>query len=120
MPSFLHEALVLLLANRAGYRWLAEYFGKLAERDWHTSNEIGADPDDHQHLWLNASPFNPKVSDRMELRLGVLTSENRRAVKKKYNIRAAKRGCLTEQYPKDIEAAKRELRTKAPHGNAVP
>lgn len=76
----------MILANRAGFRWLSQYFAMLAEREWATSSDIG-DPDDHQHLDRAQTPINLALSEKMEVRLGCLTSENRRAVMSKYEIK---------------------------------
>jgi hypothetical protein len=104
------EPALLLLANREGYKWLSEYFGELANRTWHTSNDWG-DPDDHQHLFVNQPPFNEKLSDSMEIRMGVLNAENRRTTLEQYNISkdTARRNSLIARYRMFIEWAKRHI-----------
>jgi hypothetical protein len=103
------EPALLILANREGYAWLADYFGALATREWHTSSDI-SDPDDHQHL-RDALPINRKLSDTMEIRLGFLNEQNRRAVKQKYNISTstARHDSLVRRYKMFIDWAKRQI-----------
>ena len=77
---------LLLLANREGFRELAELFTQLAERQIDDQCANHSDPDDHVHLSFKFGPFNTHLSDRIEFRFGLLTDENRAAVFQKYEI----------------------------------
>jgi hypothetical protein len=101
---------LLILANRQGYLELADYFTKLAN----AGPKLSArrvdpdDPDDHRHLEIREAPFDPRLSDDLEMRFGIITPKNRRAVLEKYGITADNRGqgTLIEQYRRHIAEAK--------------
>lgn len=100
---------LLLLANRAGYRWLADYFRDLAEREPRTHSDPIGDPDDHSHYSTQYPPVNPALSDRVELRIGHLDATNRDAVLAKYKIspETASLGSLVGRYRDSAERAAR-------------
>lgn len=99
---------IIMLANREGFRFLGQYFLYLAERLQPTA-EIG-DPDDHRHFgtMFPDEPFNYELSDRIELRIGMLSDENRAHVVDKYGIsrRSGKHGSLVERYTRLAELAR--------------
>ena len=43
-------------------------------------------PDNHHHLGYSDPPVNGKLSHHLELRCGILTPENRKAVAEKYDL----------------------------------
>ena len=77
---------ILILANRKGFLWLANVLRKLADKKPGPFLLAHFDPEDHQHVGPRQSPgvFNQAQSDDVELRLGILTDFNRRAVFRKY------------------------------------
>src|SRR5262249_58319958 len=75
---------LLILANRAGYRWLSKYFMDLSKLSIPKDLDPYGDPDYHLHLDSRSAPFNGNISDEFAFRLGTLTRANRRAVFKKY------------------------------------
>lgn len=99
---------LLILANREGFRDLADYFDYLANRKWAPGR---GDPDDHQHLFMPLPPFNEELSDKMELRLGILTEEFRRETMERYHISkaTARRNSLIARYRMFIRWAKRRM-----------
>ena len=53
---------VLLLGNRKGFLWLAEYFRSRAEKKIPRELEESlVDPDDHWHLTANSEPFDLRL-----------------------------------------------------------
>ena len=102
--DLLHELGVMILANKAGYQWLSEFFGKLADKNWSTSDQP-MDPDDHDHLDLWGSPINSQLSDSYEVRIGSLDNINRAAVFEKYDINpeSAKIGDSTKRFQHIID-----------------
>lgn len=99
---------IIMLANREGLRYLGEYFLYLAEALKPSADDC--DPDDHQHsgTMFPNKPFNYELSDRIELRIGVLSDENRPHVEEKYGIsgRSRKHGSLIERYTRLAEMAR--------------
>ncbi|MHC5023375.1 MAG: hypothetical protein ACYTGG_05620 [Planctomycetota bacterium] len=110
---------VLVLANRAGFRWLSEYFREMADRTPHRGKlNAAGDPDAHQRLPLawdvrspGDEPLNKALSDRIAFRLGYLTPENRDIVYAKYGISAAesKHGCMASRFRELADDAGRWL-----------
>ena len=103
-----HQPEIVILANREGFQWLSDYFGELAHRDWHASDGE-MDPDDHDHLEMSRPPFNQELSDRYEIRVGVIDEVNREAVMEKYDIspERAHKYALIERCRRLIESAER-------------
>lgn len=77
---------ILILANRKGLLWLADWLRDLAHKKPSRLHFDHFDPDDHQHVGPSQSPgvFNRAQSDEVEIRLGILTGFNRREVFRKY------------------------------------
>lgn len=96
---------ILILGNRAGFRYLSDYFLWLATRDA-TLADDWRDPDDHQHMDFPQDPFDAELSDRVSFRLGTLDARNFEAVCDKYQInrQTAERGSLEQRYVRHIEA----------------
>ena len=65
-----------------------------------------SDPDAHEHLDPLFSPFDGKLSDEMEIRVGLLTKENKNQVYAKYDITSSKpyKGDLKSQYEAQMRA----------------
>ncbi len=78
---------VQILGNREGLRYLAQELLRAAERKPSPASLANGDPDDHSHLATRNPPFNSRLCDAMEFRIGILTAENRDQVFKKYGIR---------------------------------
>lgn len=101
---------VLILANAAGYRYLARVFQYMADRRAALRSDPDNDPDDHEHLFdYPGCCVDQTISDRIEFRMGTLSPANRRAVLDRYGITAgsAKRGSLVERYRSRLEAVER-------------
>lgn len=99
---------LLLLANRSGFRYLARMFEYLAERNMRPpAGPWETDPDDHEH-WC-PEQWDPGLSDRVEVRLGTITPENWKLVRRKYNLLAKnkKRGSIFEQYTQLLQEAEK-------------
>jgi hypothetical protein len=90
---------LLLLANREGYQLLAEICVSMAKKRI-TDFLMRVDPDHHCHLDTVLGPFSRELSDQIEIRLGLLTPENRTAVFRNYSISRStrRRGDLAERY----------------------
>jgi hypothetical protein len=78
---------VILLANRRGFLWLSNFFAECAKENpdrklW----KDDPDPDHHKHLDPFFPPFDRKLSDEMEIRVGHLTKKNKKQVYAKYDI----------------------------------
>ncbi|MBN2508164.1 MAG: hypothetical protein JXQ71_15875 [Verrucomicrobia bacterium] len=103
---------LLILANRAGFLWLSKLFARCALKTSETKPPFG-DPDDYELVDHIGHPeINSIHSDELPLRLGVLTAKNRRAVFKRYSIRAHKpfKGDLIRQYQRQIAEVRPQWR----------
>jgi hypothetical protein len=95
-----------LLANKQGFLWLSKYFAAFAKRNpdpglWKND----PDPDDHDHLFYPPfQPLDPRHSDEMMIRVGIMTPKNKRQVFRKYGITSFPpyRGDLKQQYQAQI------------------
>lgn len=103
---------LLVLGNAAGFRWLSEYFGLRAHEPIGTNCIAQGDPDDHDHLSWDAPAVNSRLSDELEVRVGLLTAENREQVMAKYALErsAPQRGSLIKRYKEVIRWARWALR----------
>ena len=108
----------LLLANRAGFRWLSKFFAAMADRSTFANrrpwgeDDLAAihDPDDHVHLQTRGAPFVANLSGESEFRLGTLTRANRERVFEKYALnKDDHRGDLIERYERLIESVRPHL-----------
>lgn len=100
---------LVLLANRAGWLQLAAACRRMAKRRGFPGDAL--DPDDHCHLYPALSD---RLSDKVEIRAGILTPTNRKAVFKRYGIslRTRKRGSLIPRYKELIRSARAYLRSE--------
>jgi hypothetical protein len=103
---------LLILANRAGFRWLASVFARCAQKAGESHPTPAGDPDDHEHIDLWHPEINPLHSDELAFRLGILTPKNRRAVFKKYGLRRRQsfQGDLVSQYQRQIAEVRPQWR----------
>lgn len=99
-----------LLANADGFRYLARLFDYVANEA-----KQNDDPDFHLHLGRREPPFNGRLSDDVELRIGILPPGNRREVYLRYGIsRAArKKGDMATYLMKLVKDAKTCIRREA-------
>ena len=102
---------ILLVGNREGLRELGERLLQIAERE-PNPDDIDWDPDDHQHLPSKYPPFNPRLSDELEFRVGIITRANRKVVLEKYGISAATRqeGDLATRYRRQANDAEKAVK----------
>ena len=101
-----------ILGNRQGFRYLARVFEYLADRTpVPPASAHETDPEDHQHLDV----FDSARSDKVEIRLGHITPENRRQVLRKFGVSRtnADRRCLTKRYAERIHKARAALNPRA-------
>jgi hypothetical protein len=70
---------VFILGNRAGFRWLSDYFAWRAARIDEDDLFYSNDPDDHDHLAFYA-PLNVRLSDEIDVMLGSFSTKHRRRV----------------------------------------
>jgi len=105
---------LLILGNREGFEWLAKYFAHRAAKMPTEFQAQHNDADDHDHLVALDHPFSSKLSDELEIRVGVLTQENRAATLKKYGFMTSEpqRGCLVKRYKQLIRFAKKAVRRR--------
>ena len=91
---------LILLANRKGFLWLSDFFARRAQKAAHRAFWKNNDDDDAEHLDPLFAPIDGKLSDEMEIRVGVLTKKNKNQVFKKYNFTSSKpyKGDLKSQY----------------------
>ncbi len=99
---------LVMVANAAGWRKLASEFRAMARRRPRPDDDL--DPDDHMHINFGWWSDN-RLSDEVELRLGLLTPENRAAVFRKYGIsaRSRQRSDLRVRCPKRVRKVKRYM-----------
>ncbi len=97
---------ILILGNKQGYRYLAQYFAWMATRDATPVSESWGDPDNHVQFngigWNE--PFDQTLSDRVTFRLGTLNKRNRAAAFEKYQVSpaTAQRGNAIARYERRI------------------
>lgn len=103
---------LVILGNSQGFRYLARIFEYLADyTPVPPASAHETDPEDHQHLDV----FDSARSDKVEIRLGHITSENRRQVFRKFAVSktTADRRCLTRRYAECIHKARAALNPRA-------
>ncbi len=102
---------ILLLANRAGFQYLAEYFSEFARKEIPATLLACGDPDDHDHITRQTEAVNATFSDRMEIRVGLLTEESKKQEFEKYAITEGNRSDddLITQYTHIITSAQATL-----------
>jgi hypothetical protein len=91
---------LILLANQRGFLWLSDFFARRAKKASHRRFYKNNDDDDAEHLDPLLAPIDGKLSDEMEIRVGVLTKKNKHQVFKKYDFISSKpyKGDLKSQY----------------------
>jgi hypothetical protein len=100
---------LILLANRKGFLWLSDFFARRAQK---AANQKflknDGDPDDHDHLDTFFAPIDAKLSDEMEIRVGVLTKRNKNQVFAKYDFTSSKpyKGDLKSQYEAQLRVVR--------------
>jgi hypothetical protein len=89
---------LILLANRRGFLWLSDFFARRARRAAHWRSL--KDDDDGEHLDPLFAPIDGKLSDEMEIRVGILTKQNKNQVFAKYDMISSNpyKGDLKSQY----------------------
>ncbi|MDA0833171.1 MAG: hypothetical protein O2955_04145 [Planctomycetota bacterium] len=107
---------ILLLGNREGLERLGHFLLNMSQRLL-DQGQCELDPDDHQHLTINNGHFNPRLSDEMEIRIGVLTLENRDSVLEKYDIDESTRqtGDLAPRFRNLADRAEKSVKKTTEH-----
>jgi len=96
------KPVLLLLGNRDGLEYLSKLLWCLADR-MRSGPKYSDDPDDHQHILFEDPPFNQILGSSGEIRVGILTKDNRSRVLKKYGIAKATR------QPQDLLSTYQEI-----------
>ncbi|MFO0782845.1 MAG: hypothetical protein U0636_04090 [Phycisphaerales bacterium] len=105
---------LLILGNREGFEWLSKYFAYRAAKMPTEFQVQQNDADDHHHLVALDHPFSSKLSDELEIRVGMLTPQNRATTLAKYGFMTSEpqRGCLVKRYKQLIRFAKKAVRRR--------
>lgn len=105
------EPVILILADKKGWQYLAAEFSAMAKRKATKSMIAAGDGDDHQHLDYKYEPVNSSLSHQMEFRLGVLTPKTRSQTLKKYGIKPSPKGeDLPRLFTSLVNAATKDVR----------
>jgi hypothetical protein len=116
------EPVILLLADKEGWQYLAEMFLRKAECPALEDDLYRGDPDDHWHLSKGHPGVNAELSHALEFRLGTITPRNRDDVLDKYQIQPPRRSDRDMRYlfrrvirafEKECEAFRRHMRRRA-------
>ncbi len=93
-----------LLADKHGFIWLSKFFAMCAKKNPSYAPGMGGDIEDHEHLW-RGWPFDAKLSDEMQIRLGIINTRNKKEVFEKYDITTHPpyTGDLRKQYKEQIK-----------------
>lgn len=96
---------LILLANKEGFAALAKIFAEFGKKKPKYYKGDLSDPDDHMHIDTMFGPVDPTLSDEMEMRIGLITAENKKEVFEKYSITSKPpyKGDLLTQYKEQMK-----------------
>ncbi|MFO0962162.1 MAG: hypothetical protein U0625_04580 [Phycisphaerales bacterium] len=101
---------LVIIADRAGFQWLSEYFKACAKRTKRLSGmPVDLAIEEHWHLSLRLPPFDQELSDEIELRVVPFDVSTRDRLLDRYGVdrKRAKRGSLIKRSAKMVAEIKR-------------
>lgn len=101
---------LVIIADRAGFRWLSEYFKACAKRTKRLSGmPMDLAIEEHWHPSLRLPPFDHALSDELELRVVPFDASTRDRLLERYGVdrKRAKRGSLIKRSAKMVAEIQR-------------